>query len=425
MEKDFVRFLKCLPTSNHEGQWFNSWWMYNNYTYGLVAKVVEVVSGQSYAEYIRDHILKPLGMHATATGSNDVRESNNVAYPYVCPSVGDYHMLPSKCWPCDDHTPILAAMGMRSSINDMLVWSKAVLEAEKQETEDESHSFSTEGNPLRQMKKVRQAYWTRPVDDSFQHETTYCMGWLRVEILSSSIGMLSCNTDTRKRREHLKYILGTKSDLMLTICHNGVMNGSTAALYTFPKTQSAVVVLSNGLHSGDASDFRAQILIQALFNLQSYIDLLPLVRMEAEIPHQWYETGFASPWRQSQRLTDKERRRELYLGDYYGFDNSFCLSIVQRPDARPNENAPEADISLAVVFNGRATSICDLEFYKKDAYSFFPLSHENHLLTMYPLWCDYRMTILEFHVNEAEEVTGIRWLWDEDEEPATFAKKFA
>ncbi|KAB8235162.1 serine hydrolase domain-containing protein [Aspergillus alliaceus] len=423
-EKDFIRLLNSLPTSNQEGQRFNRWWMYNNYTYGLIAKVVEIVSGQSYADYIQEHILTPLGMHHTAISSNGTRKNDNIAYPYVCPSVGEYYKIPSESWPCDDHTPLLAAMGMRSSVNDMLVWSKAVLEAEKQEETGQEHDKAiSKGYPLKQMRKIRQAYWTRPVDDSFQNETAYCMGWLRVEMPSSSIGMLSCNTDTRKRKEHLKYILGTQSGPMVTICHNGVVNGSTAALYTFPETQSAVVVLSNGLHSGDASDFVAQILIQALFDLQPNVDLLPLVRMEAEIPRQWYESKFAAPWRQDRRLADKERNRELYLGDYYGFDDTFVLSIVPRPIARSNEKEPEPDLSLAVVFNRRTASICDLEFYRKDTYSFFPQSHEDHLLTMYPLWCDYRMTILEFCEDESGEVTTIRWLWDEDEEPAILIRK--
>ncbi|KAF7591434.1 hypothetical protein BBP40_001536 [Aspergillus hancockii] len=420
-EKNYTRMLNSLPTSNHEGQRFNSWWMYNNFSYGLVAKVVEAVSGQRYADYIREHILKPLHMHSTAISSKDFKDNeHSVAHPYVCPSAGEYSKLPSESWPCDDHTPLLAAMGMRSSVNDMLIWSKAVLQAEKQESDQGNDHGIAERNPLRQMKKIRQAYWTRPVDDTFQNETAYCLGWLRVEMPSSMIGSLSCNTDTRKNGEHLRYILGTQSDPMVTICHNGVTHGSTAALYTFPETQSAVVVLSNGLHSGDASDFTAQCLIQALFNLQPYVDLLPLIRLEANIPRQWYESEFAGPWRQNRRATDKEWSRTLYLGDYYGFDDTFILSIVSNPDDKPLET----ETSLAVVFNQRATSICDLQFYKMHTYSFFPPTHEDHLLTMYPLWCDYRMTLLEFCVNESGlEVTSIRWRWDEDEEPATFIKQ--
>ncbi|KAB8069768.1 beta-lactamase/transpeptidase-like protein [Aspergillus leporis] len=423
-EKDYIRMLNSLPTSNHEGQRFNSWWMYNNYAYGLVAKVVEIVSRQSYADYIREHILMPLQMHSTAVSRNDLKSEDNVAHPYVCPSIGEYRRLPSESWPCDNHKPLLAAMGMRSSVNDMLIWSKAVLEAEKQETDEDNYSANAEENPLRQMKKVRQPYWTRPVDDPFQNETAYCMGWLRVEMPSCMIGSLSCNTDTRKRGEHLKYILGTQSEPMVTICHNGVMYGSTAALYTFPKTQSAVVVMSNGLQSGDASDYTAQILIQALFNLQPYVDLLPLIRLEAGIPRLWYESEFAGPWRQNRRITDRERSRQLYLGDYYGFNDTFILSIVPRPVVRPGEKLPEPEYSLDVVFNRRAASTCNLEFYRTDTYSFFPPTHGDHLLTMYPLWCDYRMTIFEFCLAQSDlEVTSLRWLWDEDEEPATFLKR--
>jgi len=41
---------------------------YNNSGYYLLGMVIEKASGQSYAEYLADHIFKPLGMHATRYG---------------------------------------------------------------------------------------------------------------------------------------------------------------------------------------------------------------------------------------------------------------------------------------------------------------------------------------------------------------------
>jgi CubicO group peptidase (beta-lactamase class C family) len=41
---------------------------YNNSGYYLLGLVIEKASGQSYAEYLADHVFKPLGMHATRYG---------------------------------------------------------------------------------------------------------------------------------------------------------------------------------------------------------------------------------------------------------------------------------------------------------------------------------------------------------------------
>src|SRR5215216_4260621 len=42
-------------------------WQYSNYGFLLLGVVIEKVSGQSYYEYVRDHIFKPAGMTATAS----------------------------------------------------------------------------------------------------------------------------------------------------------------------------------------------------------------------------------------------------------------------------------------------------------------------------------------------------------------------
>ena len=46
-------------------------WQYSNYGFLLLGVIVEKVSGQSYYDYVRDHIFKPAGMIATASEPED------------------------------------------------------------------------------------------------------------------------------------------------------------------------------------------------------------------------------------------------------------------------------------------------------------------------------------------------------------------
>jgi D-alanyl-D-alanine carboxypeptidase len=48
-----------------------SQWKYSNYGFLLLGVIVEKVSGQSYYDYVRDHIFKPAGMTATASEPED------------------------------------------------------------------------------------------------------------------------------------------------------------------------------------------------------------------------------------------------------------------------------------------------------------------------------------------------------------------
>ena len=51
-------------------------WMYSNYGFVLLGAIIEKVSGQSYYDYVRDHVYKPAGMTLTASDPEDQFVSN-------------------------------------------------------------------------------------------------------------------------------------------------------------------------------------------------------------------------------------------------------------------------------------------------------------------------------------------------------------
>src|SRR5205823_7908729 len=65
---DYVKLYGNRPLQFEPG----SKWGYSNYGFILLGAVVEKVSGQSYYDYVRDHIFKPAGMTRTASEPEDV-----------------------------------------------------------------------------------------------------------------------------------------------------------------------------------------------------------------------------------------------------------------------------------------------------------------------------------------------------------------
>lgn len=410
---DHVAFMNAASTANQAGQRFRQWWLYSNQAYGLVSDVIEAVSGSPYSRFLKERLLLPLGMKGTQVSQAEMDVNGNVAFPYAKKSSGDYVRLDSE-YPSKDHGPTLATIGLRSSVRDLLTWSAAVMEADDRERRSEGGSMSElKHNPIRQMSGMWTKYWTRPVDDGFDNQTAYCMGWYRTTMPTGALGLYSYGHRTRWDTEstYLRYIIGRDSGRKLVYGHNGVNNGSTASLYTFPETRSAVVVLSNGCDVGDASDTASQILIQALFDLKPHVDLLPRLEKEVELCLKAYD-DIVADWNRHRDTSHPERPAHDYIGEYIGH-GTLVVSIL------PKELGP----ALCVQFEGSEASRCVLKYYNKDSYSFLPTSRDVWLERSMLDWDYYKVGIFDFVRDKSDHVTGFRWQWDMDEEPTLFTKR--
>lgn len=95
-------------------------WDYSNYGFILLGAVIEKVSGQSYYDYVRQHIYAPAGMMSTASEPEDVDVSNR--------SVG-YTMGPNGDWqPNTDTLPYrgTSAGGGYSTVGDLSRFANAL-----------------------------------------------------------------------------------------------------------------------------------------------------------------------------------------------------------------------------------------------------------------------------------------------------------
>ena len=97
-----------------------SQWKYSNYGFLLLGVIVEKVSGQSYYDYVRDHIFKPAGMIATASEPEDQVVADR--------SVG-YMRADGPSWqPNNDTLPYrgTSAGGGYSTVEDLMKFATAL-----------------------------------------------------------------------------------------------------------------------------------------------------------------------------------------------------------------------------------------------------------------------------------------------------------
>lgn len=98
-------------------------WEYSNYGFILLGLVIEKVSGQSYYDYVQEHVFKPAGM--TGTGS----EPEDVAVPDR--SIGYTQMgSPAEWRPNTDTLPYrgTSAGGGYSTVEDLVKFATALLD---------------------------------------------------------------------------------------------------------------------------------------------------------------------------------------------------------------------------------------------------------------------------------------------------------
>jgi CubicO group peptidase (beta-lactamase class C family) len=88
-------------------------WFYLNEGYALMGRIIEIVSGMPYVDYVKKHFFKPLGMTRSVFSKNDVEGDPDAATPYVNWAAGD--RIPSTY----AYGTITADGGIVSSVLDL------------------------------------------------------------------------------------------------------------------------------------------------------------------------------------------------------------------------------------------------------------------------------------------------------------------
>lgn len=271
--EDHLALVNALPTANGSGQRFNRRWYYSNTAFGLLADIVASSTKISFASFLRERLCGPPGLSQTLLTESNVRGNANIAHPYVRRDDGNWSQI-NNSYTTDTYGAVLASMGIRTSVNDMLAFLAAVMNRHDEENNEPTPMellAQSKKNPLKNLSSMWNWWWSRPCDDGFNNDTAYTLGWYRTTIPTSALGMLSYNPVHK-----CKDIIGRESKPRTIYGHNGVVSGSVATAYLIPESHSAVVAFSNAT-DGDAAETASQILLEALFDLQPAVDLLPWI----------------------------------------------------------------------------------------------------------------------------------------------------
>ncbi|KAI0203659.1 beta-lactamase/transpeptidase-like protein [Astrocystis sublimbata] len=375
-------------------------YMYNNHAYNIAGLVIEKVSGLSWSDFIVQRLFKPLGMTRSFTHQPD---DDNVAVPYNILSNGEPWRLPF----CNasNETMMFAGQSVRTSMSDLLRYSKAYLQALHTITPEGKDIISSLGyepvltddtgshilNPIRQISTIVRPHTARRTKSVL--EQTYALGWNRTQLPGA------LNFGCNQRVLEPFPTLGQRYPGKLAIWHGGNMPGTTAAIYLLPESGTAVVVLQNSLGLCDVADWICQLIIDVIFlgePAQDYV-LLASQCVKGELGKMHVVEQRLC---QEQVRGTQPRSLDIYCGRYFNSIKNWFIDIKLDLE----------DKSLYLEFLGLAEEKYYLRHYHYDTFV-WNLTYDE-LVKRGQYIRDYEYYKIEFEVNETEGISSLRWKHD-------------
>jgi N-acyl-D-amino-acid deacylase len=97
-----IRYMKGMPLDFNPGEKF----AYSNFGYAILGRVIERVSGMSYEEYVRSHVLQPVGANRTRLGKTRMRDALTDEVKYYWPGMDVNAPLVPSVFPGEGMVPV-------------------------------------------------------------------------------------------------------------------------------------------------------------------------------------------------------------------------------------------------------------------------------------------------------------------------------
>ncbi|KAF7561163.1 hypothetical protein G7046_g2978 [Stylonectria norvegica] len=372
---------------------FRSRWLYNNCMYGVVGELIAKICGTSTGQAMKEIIFKPVGMDRTCTSAAEYTDKN-VAQGYSILDSGS--ALPLGDPKLEDGDIQGAAGFIRSSVNDMLRWAKAVMESEAPLDKD------LKSPTIPGVEFARCSH--RPITyENGLGENSYGFGWFRHTLPSRWLGSIGPNFALLPDPP----IIGQSSEPKLALAHWGEFQGFLTSFYTFPATNSAIVVMANSSPSrGDPTDLIAQALCQELFDLQPRVNLAEYaVRASNTAGLIW--SSLVEDWVTTRHQNTARRPSSEYTGLFRntGFKLNIDVFELSEEERGHGEN-PEL---LGFTVNGLKRQTAKLRHYHYDVWTFLPNSRDDASRKGMELYMKLPLVLLSFLRDESGKVCGLEW----------------
>ncbi|MGJ4728573.1 serine hydrolase [Luteimonas sp. SDU101] len=196
---------------------FRSRYAYDNTLYIVAGEVAAAAGGAPFDQLLRRELFEPLGLRRCQAGQWQRDVVGNVAQPHRRGDDGRQLVARADAEIIED-VPMLAAGGIRCSLDDMLRWASMWLQPDR-------HGLDAAGKPYlspRQREEVWKAHMPMPLSARMRewdnsHFSAYGYGWRLTDV-----------------------------DGTWKVSHTGTLSGMYSALTLLPHKGVGIVVLANG-----------------------------------------------------------------------------------------------------------------------------------------------------------------------------------
>lgn len=416
--KDPSGFWKLIVQLPALDEHFRGRWVYNSLAYGIAGMLIESISGKALNEFLEERVFLPLGLSSTRVDGLDQltpKEEIDAAEPHVLLAHGFYKRPESTC--SGRYNIFAANLGVQSCIDDLLIWSRTVIEASEL---DALERPATEREKI--LAAVRQTIHPAcQISNTEEGEISYCAGWFRTtqpaidfEIfydtargVDTAGSQRASNTDPepfgsgKTPRDENHYILYS----------NGYVKGFTSNIHVYPSQKNAVVVLANSTGRSEAGGWVSRLLTSLIPGQHLESQLLRSLQEEiAEFATRWEDLNDRLHHARGQDRARAILEPESPCGNYVNLQLEFPIVVSGGREDKISHDIPqERSSNVNIAFGDQLEEKLGLWHYEDQTYCFFPPREEFERRIMPPF--DSVQYLIHFDVLSNQGKPKIRGLW--------------
>lgn len=432
--EDIVQIFNHLPRAAE----FKTEWTYNNWLFALAGTLILRESKLSYGDFIKQEIFDKIGMRRTHT---DASFDDNHALPYLV--FDDKEPMAVSLPSLDNGVAFDSSGSVRSCVDDLLLWSRALMKAWRTAHPTRSHLLHQKagqdpgclprlGHLISRLRKSpgkrRQANNLIGGDEQLtvslaasqqphfplagDEKQQYALGLFNLHLPTSEMNIVT-NPDVNSQ----EYSIGKNSKDRVAIGHTGELGGFLSAYWTFPEDDCAIVVLTNSFQiNGDPTNLIAQLLAQTLFDMRPTVDFVEVAKNVVRnargrwrtIQKQWTAHRIPNTW---------HKPLAAYVGEYENKGLAMRLSISLSGDDK---------YPLRLCINGLESQMFELYHYHTDSWTFLRESRDDCIEKGYSMYLlSWESWIITFDLFENGRFCKVKWRLDTDKRlgPQEFLRK--